>query len=592
MVEDTVAKNIPEDLLTASPAHEESRSREPSRITQKRKSYDAGQVSPSDPGTPVLREHMRATIGAYSPITGAASPRASGEWSRGSLNLDRRSVDFKRKSLDVGRRSMDFPRSHFRRAQSERGRKGTSVDRSRAEDTTSESEMSSNAGKLPGTRSVSSKGTVPVSGSQILSRSDVFQSPTIDRLRRSGSQSDGESAQHSPVSGRKPSGAPSQIRIQPPSRTQSERNTSGGQVESEGGAYDLMPVGSSPTLQQLVKAGNYPLQRAAGFAGYLSKHSKRLSTRFATESRGYVDKVSGMWAGGHRHYSEEETVMPNDPLDSSEAEDNADGSGDRFRAYFALPQSEKLKATFFGWLHRGVPIHGKIYISRGRFCFRSLFPGSKTKMVLPMKDIENVHKEKGFRFSYSGLVLVVRGHEELFFDFKSDEIRNDCAVTLHHLLEHSKDLLASSLLTEKEQEEAEMAKAEHQLLQAARKSNREENREPEPTARAQPILFDDPRASIVNFKPTESLRITCLTIGSRGDVQPYIALCKGLIKEGHKPKIATHREFQGWVEKHGIAFAPVEGDPAELMSKFQRSFVYYSVDVDQNRPLFCKLSEY
>jgi sterol 3beta-glucosyltransferase len=48
-----------------------------------------------------------------------------------------------------------------------------------------------------------------------------------------------------------------------------------------------------------------------------------------------------------------------------------------------------------------------------------------------------------------------------------------------------------------------------------------------------PILFDDPRVSIINFKPTESLRITCLTIGSRGDVQPYIALCKGLIAEGH-----------------------------------------------------------
>jgi sterol 3beta-glucosyltransferase len=82
---------------------------------------------------------------------------------------------------------------------------------------------------------------------------------------------------------------------------------------------------------------------------------------------------------------------------------------------------------------------------------------------------------------------------------------------------------------------------------------------------APPILFDDPRASILNFKPTESLRITCLTIGSRGDVQPYIALCKGLLAEGHKPKIATHAEYKPWIEKHGIEFAQVEGDPAELM---------------------------
>jgi sterol 3beta-glucosyltransferase len=61
------------------------------------------------------------------------------------------------------------------------------------------------------------------------------------------------------------------------------------------------------------------------------------------------------------------------------------------------------------------------------------------------------------------------------------------------------------------------------------------------------------------------MRITCLTIGSRGDVQPYIALCKGLQAEGHKPKIATHAEFGDWIRKHGIDFAPVEGDPAELM---------------------------
>ncbi|KAK3082461.1 Sterol 3-beta-glucosyltransferase, partial [Teratosphaeriaceae sp. CCFEE 6253] len=80
-----------------------------------------------------------------------------------------------------------------------------------------------------------------------------------------------------------------------------------------------------------------------------------------------------------------------------------------------------------------------------------------------------------------------------------------------------------------------------------------------------PIIFDDPDASVLDFKPKKSLRITCLTIGSRGDIQPYIALCKGLLADGQRPRIATHKEFKGWVEKHGIEFAPVEGDPAELM---------------------------
>lgn len=78
-------------------------------------------------------------------------------------------------------------------------------------------------------------------------------------------------------------------------------------------------------------------------------------------------------------------------------------------------------------------------------------------------------------------------------------------------------------------------------------------------------MFDDPLASIINFKPSKPLRVTCLTIGSRGDVQPYIALCKGLLADGHKPRIVTHAEFEPWIIGHGIEFTPVAGDPAEIM---------------------------
>lgn len=194
-------------------------------------------------------------------------------------------------------------------------------------------------------------------------------------------------------------------------------------------------------------------------------------------------------------------------------------------------------------------------------------------MILPLKDIENVDKEKGFRFGYSGLVVVIRGHEELFFEFGQSEIRDDCAVTLLTMLESVRYLHESGTLSQEDRDDAEAAKAEHKMLQEARQEGRNDHEfklpksvdEAPKSSEAPPILFDDPRVSIINFKPTESLRITCLTIGSRGDVQPYIALCKGLIAEGHRPKIATHAEFEPWVRKHGIDFAPVDGDPAELM---------------------------
>ena len=50
-----------------------------------------------------------------------------------------------------------------------------------------------------------------------------------------------------------------------------------------------------------------------------------------------------------------------------------------------------------------------------------------------------------------------------------------------------------------------------------------------------------------------SMHFVCLTIGSRGDVQPYIALGKGLQAHGHTVTIVTHEEYKAWVEGFGIA---------------------------------------
>lgn len=80
-----------------------------------------------------------------------------------------------------------------------------------------------------------------------------------------------------------------------------------------------------------------------------------------------------------------------------------------------------------------------------------------------------------------------------------------------------------------------------------------------------PVLSRQQTETIVYKRPEKSLHFTCITIGTRGDVQPYIALCKGLMKEGHRCRIATHDEFKDWIEEHGIEFRTVGGDPGELM---------------------------
>ncbi|KAJ5684249.1 uncharacterized protein N7477_000594 [Penicillium maclennaniae] len=399
------------------------------------------------------------------------------------------------------------------------------------------------------------------SASQILNRSDVFQSPSLARRssyvqpmarRGSGETTQSTSAQMG-TTARREAGAADSSRNAEISRC---APTPAGQ-----GLHDQPGVPSN----DFMKTGAFPLQRTTT---YLKNKSQQITSLLTTESMSYLEKVSGMWIGGQKHYGEAEGILSEDQTVDPDDKEGGLNHGDRFRAHFALPSTERLQATYYAYLHRVLPLYGKIYISERKFCFRSLIPGTRTKMILPLKDIENVEKEKGFRFGYHGLVVIIRGHEELFFEFNASESRDDCAVTLHQSLESVKSLVESGMLAEEEREEVEAAEAEHRLLEEARldgpKDHHTKHTLNEDSSEMH-SFFDDPRASIINFKPPHPLRITCLTIGSRGDVQPYIALCKGLIAEGHKPKIATHAEFEPWIRKHGIDFAPVDGDPAELM---------------------------
>jgi len=45
------------------------------------------------------------------------------------------------------------------------------------------------------------------------------------------------------------------------------------------------------------------------------------------------------------------------------------------------------------------------------------------------------------------------------------------------------------------------------------------------------------------------MRITFLTLGSRGDVQPYVALAKELIKNGHEAVVCTGQTFKKFIDR-------------------------------------------
>lgn len=59
------------------------------------------------------------------------------------------------------------------------------------------------------------------------------------------------------------------------------------------------------------------------------------------------------------------------------------------------------------------------------------------------------------------------------------------------------------------------------------------------------------------------MKIIVATVGSRGDVQPYINLCQGLIAAGHKTILATNPTLCGLAEAHGVRTAPV-GQPVDM----------------------------
>lgn len=62
-------------------------------------------------------------------------------------------------------------------------------------------------------------------------------------------------------------------------------------------------------------------------------------------------------------------------------------------------------------------------------------------------------------------------------------------------------------------------------------------------------------------------RITIATAGSRGDVQPYLALGLGLADRGHAVRLATYGTFESWIRSYGLEFAVVEGDPQAMLNE-------------------------
>eukprot|EP00897_Mesotaenium_endlicherianum_P008387 jgi/Mesen1/7577/ME000392S06837 len=71
-------------------------------------------------------------------------------------------------------------------------------------------------------------------------------------------------------------------------------------------------------------------------------------------------------------------------------------------------------------------------------------------------------------------------------------------------------------------------------------------------------------------EPVAPLNICILIVGTRGDVQPFVAIGRRLKDYGHRVRLATHANFREFVTSQGLEFFPLGGDPkilAEYMVK-------------------------
>ncbi|KZV74732.1 glycosyltransferase family 1 protein [Peniophora sp. CONT] len=250
---------------------------------------------------------------------------------------------------------------------------------------------------------------------------------------------------------------------------------------------------------------------------------------------------------------------------------------DKFRTTFALDARETLLGVFPGFLFRMLPVYGRLYISDNWLCFKaggSL--GARTRMMLPLRDIMACEPAHAFSFGHHGLAVIVRGHEELFLEFSAPERRAQFRALLDKRLEEiqragpvsapvsARPALLDELRPGMAQSVFGIEGAKSTFAHAEERE-RELSEDRDKDSDVPGVMFASSGSTFLTFKPEKSLHFTLLTIGSRGDVQPYIALAKRLMLDGHRVRIATHGEFKDWVESFGIEFGYVGGDPAELM---------------------------
>lgn len=292
----------------------------------------------------------------------------------------------------------------------------------------------------------------------------------------------------------------------------------------------------------------------------------------------------------HEHNSEDS--------DSSSDEDDADDASVDPQGLTGLRKREKAaeaKAVFgiperdIVWMKRcylqkTVPFRGHIILGEKYICFwrKVVGPVHDIKYRFPVHDLKGAEiQTNNFRVRFHGMAVQISGHPDLHFEFFSKGARDATLARVNELVEDHKKLHKDEDKSGQDMVRAAAANTIEfdETTPAADRSARTDKRQQtmgvltttqdEPFSLAIPDEAISHLPNIINdrsgAKKVRARRFALLTIGSRGDIQPYIALALGLMNDGHKVSIVTHDEFKEWVEGYGIEHRQAGGDPAALM---------------------------
>ncbi|SNX85601.1 probable UDP-glucose:sterol glucosyltransferase [Melanopsichium pennsylvanicum] len=270
-------------------------------------------------------------------------------------------------------------------------------------------------------------------------------------------------------------------------------------------------------------------------------------------------------------------------LDANEAEDEQVDNTNvaaEFRDTFGIFEEEGLIGHTHAYLYRVLPVAGRFFVSEHHLAFRSSGIAAKTVgrtlMLVPLQDVISAAKHVAFRPGHHGMVINISGHEELFLEISSGHRRDELLSLIEYQLELERGGRGSrasrEAVTRERSNALVLRDLSERITDGPATASLTSSADSTMLSPIQSGLRNSGSLSqlgdgshILSFAPATPLTFTMLTIGSRGDVQPYIALAKALQADGHRVRIATHAEFGDWIMGHDIEFSEIGGDPAELM---------------------------